>query len=97
MDTRWNARPPAYAQTLTDESGHIVSQRNLYSRRPGHDGRRTAIFGSISREYWIAGVWESREAYTSNSAPQQTARFERLRALLESDPEWHDGEIVVSN
>ena len=49
------------------------------------------------REYWVAGVWESREAYTSNSStPEQNARFGRLRALLESDPEWHDGEIVVS-
>ena len=49
------------------------------------------------REYWVAGVWESREAYTSNiSTPEQNARFGRLRALLESDPEWHDGEIVVS-
>jgi heme-degrading monooxygenase HmoA len=48
-------------------------------------------------EYWVAGIFESREAYTSNSAaPEQDARFRRLRELMESDPEWHDGEIVVS-
>jgi quinol monooxygenase YgiN len=53
---------------------------------------------SDPREYWVVGVWESREAYTSNSAtPEQDARFQRLRALMETDPEWHDGEIVVSN
>ena len=49
------------------------------------------------REYWVAGIFESREAYTGNSAtPEQSARFARLRELMDSDPEWHDGEIVVS-
>jgi quinol monooxygenase YgiN len=49
------------------------------------------------REYWIAGVFDSREAYTASSAsPEQSARFQRLRDLMESDPEWHDGEVVVS-
>jgi quinol monooxygenase YgiN len=49
------------------------------------------------REYWVTGVFETREAYTSNAAsPEQGARFQRLRALMENDPEWHDGEVVVS-
>jgi len=50
------------------------------------------------REYWVAGVFESREAYALNSAsPEQGARYQRLRELMESDPEWHDGEVVVSH
>jgi heme-degrading monooxygenase HmoA len=49
------------------------------------------------REYWVAGVFESREAYTSNSqAPDTDGNYRRLRELLESDPEWHDGEVVVA-
>jgi len=48
-------------------------------------------------EYWIASTWDSREAYTSNSnTPEQDQRFRRLRALMDSDPEWHDGEVVLS-
>lgn len=48
-------------------------------------------------EYWVAGVFESRDAYTSNSAtPEQGERFRRLRELMEADPEWHDGEIVAT-
>jgi quinol monooxygenase YgiN len=48
-------------------------------------------------EYWVAGVFESREAYTANSAtPEQGERYKQLRGLMESDPEWHDGEVVVS-
>lgn len=47
-------------------------------------------------EYWVASGWDSREAYTSNSStPQQDQRFRRLRELMEGDPEWHDGEIVI--
>jgi quinol monooxygenase YgiN len=49
------------------------------------------------REYWVAGAFESREAYTSSSAsPEQGARFARLRELMDGDPEWHDGEIVTA-
>jgi quinol monooxygenase YgiN len=50
------------------------------------------------REYWVAGVFESREAYSSNSStPEQDARFRQLRGLMDADPEWHDGEIVVAH
>jgi len=49
------------------------------------------------REYWVAGSWHSKDAYTTNSnAPGTDARFRRFRALLEADPEWHDGEIVFA-
>jgi quinol monooxygenase YgiN len=49
------------------------------------------------REYWVAGSWDSKEAYTANSnRPETDASFRRLRALIESDPEWHDGEIVFA-
>jgi heme-degrading monooxygenase HmoA len=70
----------------------------MKTRAPGSQAVYMYRADSDPREYWIAGVWESREAYASNSAtPEQNARFERLRALLEADPEWHDGEIIVSN
>ena len=48
-------------------------------------------------EYWVVGVFESKNAYTSNSnTPEQDGRYRRLRALMETDPEWHDGEVVVA-
>jgi hypothetical protein len=47
------------------------------------------------REYWLAVVFESKESYRRNAeSAEQHARYERLRALLEADPEWHDGEVV---
>ncbi len=49
------------------------------------------------REYWVASTWDSKEAYTSNSnTPEQDARFRKLRDLMDAEPEWHDGEVVVS-
>ena len=65
---------------------------------PGSLGVTVYRADADSREYWICGRWESCEAYTANSAtPEQDARFRRLRALLDGDPEWHDGEIITSN
>jgi len=46
-------------------------------------------------EYYMAVVFANKEHYMANADdPQQDARYQKLRALLESDPEWHDGEIV---
>jgi quinol monooxygenase YgiN len=41
--------------------------------------------------------FESKDAYWANAkSPEQNSRYERFRALLTADPEWHDGEIVSS-
>jgi quinol monooxygenase YgiN len=49
-------------------------------------------------EYLLAVAFESREAYQANAAsPEQDARYQQMRALLQADPEWHDGEIVYSD
>ena len=46
--------------------------------------------------YLVVG-FDSKEAYRANAAsPEQHARYEAYRALLEEDPEWHDGEIAFS-
>ena len=47
------------------------------------------------RELWIAVVFQNREAYHNNAgSPEQDQRYQKMRALLDSDPEWHDGEII---
>jgi quinol monooxygenase YgiN len=70
----------------------------------GEDGRPAGsvsllVFQSSSdpRELWIASAFESREAYTKNAdSPEQNARFERMRELMEGAPDWHDGEVIVA-
>jgi len=46
--------------------------------------------------YVVVG-FESKEAYRRNAeSPEQHQRYLQYRALLQADPEWHDGEIVQS-
>jgi quinol monooxygenase YgiN len=48
-------------------------------------------------DYYLAVVFESREAYRANAgSPEQDARYRQLLSLLEHAPEWHDGEIVYA-
>jgi hypothetical protein len=45
--------------------------------------------------YYEAIVFESREAYRALAdSPEQDARYHRLLELLETAPEWHDGEVI---
>jgi quinol monooxygenase YgiN len=47
-----------------------------------------------SDDQWLFVVFDDRDSYTANADdPAQDERFNEIRALLESDPEWHDGEI----
>jgi quinol monooxygenase YgiN len=62
---------------------------------PGFVGEYVYRMDSDPLVYYLAVVFESREAYLANAAsPEQDARYRQLRELLESDPEWNDGEVV---
>ena len=86
---------------------HIKEGKQEEFERLGHEMMRERPPGSRSvmvyrsdadpRDYWVVGAFESREAYTGNSAtPEQGERYRRMRELMEADPEWHDGEVVIS-
>ena len=48
-------------------------------------------------EVYLVVAFESKEAYKKNAeSPGQHAMYEEYRALLDADPEWHDGEIIAS-
>ena len=48
-------------------------------------------------EVWMAVGFTSRDAYQKNAeSPEQHERYTKLRALLDADPEWHDGEVIDS-
>jgi len=51
-----------------------------------------------SREFYMAVVFESKESYVANAnSPEQHQRFLQMMEVLESEPEWHDGNVVFSN
>lgn len=48
------------------------------------------------QEYYMVVLFQDRATYMSNAeSSEQDARYRQMRALLESDPEWHDGEVVI--
>ena len=43
---------------------------------------------------WLFVIFEDRASYDANADdPAMDAQYREYRALLEADPEWHDGEI----
>jgi hypothetical protein len=47
-----------------------------------------------SENIWILAVFEDRGTYDANADdPAQHEQYKKYRALLEEEPEWHDGEI----
>jgi quinol monooxygenase YgiN len=43
---------------------------------------------------WLFAIFEDRETYDRNADdPAQNERYVEYRALMEDEPEWHDGEI----
>src|SRR5687767_13654250 len=70
---------------------------NLESDLSAGGWRSTTVYQSDAdpNELWIAVVFESKEAYRKNAeSPEQNSRYEQMRALLDADPEWHDGEVI---
>ena len=82
-------------------TGELLNElgRQLHEVRPaGMVGTFIFQMDADPDEYIMAVAFESREAYRANAdSPEQDARYQELRALLEADPEWHDGEIVYSD
>lgn len=48
-------------------------------------------------EFWLVALFESKEMYFANAdSPEQHERYMQMRQNLAADPEWHDGEVVIS-
>lgn len=48
-------------------------------------------------DYYLATVFSSKESYLANArSPEQETRYHKMRALLEADPEWNDGEAIFT-
>lgn len=44
---------------------------------------------------WMFAVFADRASYDKNADdPSQHERYVEYRALMEEEPEWHDGEII---
>ncbi len=72
-----------------------LSSDPAYRQVPGWLAQFTYKSDASPDEYYIAVVFESKEAYRAFAeSPEQDARYRQFRELLAADPEWHDGEVV---
>jgi quinol monooxygenase YgiN len=52
------------------------------------------LFENDTDVAWLLAVFSDRASYDANANdPAQHERFMQMRALMDADPEWHDGEI----
>jgi quinol monooxygenase YgiN len=89
----------AHLQTKPGMQAQLVNQLHEFeaAKVPGAVGSYIYRMDADPNSYYIAVMFESKEAYLANAqSPEQDARFHRMQALLVSEPEWHDGEIVYA-
>jgi hypothetical protein len=52
------------------------------------------LYENDSDAAWLFAIFEDRETCDRNADdPAQNERYVEYRALMEDEPEWHDGEI----
>ena len=62
---------------------------------PGFIDSHVYRMDADSNEYYMAVLFRDKASYLANAqSPEQSARYQQMRALMTQDPEWHDGEVV---
>jgi len=60
---------------------------------PGYVGGYM-LYENDSDTAWLFAIFEDRASYDRNADdPAQHERYVEYRALMEDEPEWHDGEV----
>lgn len=89
---RFYAKPGMESQLLA------LSQEFDNLAIPGSIGEYVYRMDNDPNEYYLVVIFESEEAYRRNAAsPEQDARYRKIRELMATDPEWHDGTIVYAS
>lgn len=46
---------------------------------------------------FLVAIFDDRESYVANAdSPEQGADYQRMRAMLEDDPDWMDGTFLTA-
>ena len=76
-----------------DKLKEVFQRQGADRTRPGMVTAYT-LFENDSDVAWLFAVFEDRATYDANANdPAQDADYQEYRALMEDEPEWHDGEI----
>jgi len=82
---------------MADRLQEMTRAEESRSAIPGYVATHIYQMDSDPNEYYMAVIFESKEAYVRNAdSPEQDASYRGMVELLDGEPEWHDGEIVYS-
>ena len=71
----------------------VMARQMAEGTAPGFVSGYT-LFENDSDVVWMFAVFEDRDSYDKNADdPRQHERYVEYRALMEDEPEWHDGSI----
>lgn len=87
----------ARARVKPENREQLVGMFNEQAYRTGVAGfvKSYVLFENDSDTTWMFAVFTDKESYEANADdPAQHERYVAYRALMEDDPEWHDGEIA---
>lgn len=87
----------AHMRLKSGMEGQIMQQMKEFEAQhvPGFVTTYCYRMDTDANDYYLAVLFTDKEAYWTNArSPEQDARYHKMRALLESDPEWHDGEVA---
>lgn len=79
------------------EEGLMAQLREFAPLRvPGYQATYVYRMDDDPQDIYVAVVFDSKATYDANAdSPEQDARYREMVALLEGEPEWHDGEIFA--
>lgn len=77
---------------VCDSCHTVIGQAPVMGTCPGCNTEQPVAESGVC----IVCGTESVTPGLASAGPHTDASFRRLRALMESDPEWHDGEIVFA-
>ncbi len=77
--------------------GEIMAEMGELEDSPPPGWVYSTVFRSAAdqNEIWMSVVFESEEAYRANAgSPEMDSRYRKLLEHLQSEPEWHDGQVI---
>ncbi len=82
----------------TGKIEELVNHMNVeYKNIPGAIEILMYQMDEDASSVYITVVFSDKKAYIKNSeSPESNVRYEKMMEYLESEPEWHDGQIIFS-
>lgn len=95
--TFWKMKvKPGQADALTAMMSDPAVEADMRSR--GWEMDVTGVSKNDPNEIWGCVTWDTSERYYANAeSSEQNAIYEKMRALLAEDPEWHDCDVLAVN